>query len=149
MCARLAAAVAAVVIVALVAACDEAIAPSGSAGPSPDSFVNVPWSAISIRGLAPVPGSEPSIVFAVAHVKGSGGCNQFRGDYRYDQATGTIELANLAMTAMGCLDPKVSSVETAFAQALTQANRLDLDADGRLRLTGTGGEVVFAKMVEG
>jgi heat shock protein HslJ len=147
--ARLVALVLGLLVVCVVAACDESEAPGGSAGPAPDAFVNVPWSVISIRGQAPIPGHEPSIVFAGAHIKGSGGCNQFGGDFRYDQRTGAIELSNLAMTAMGCLDMRVGSVETAFVQALTEANRLDLDADGRLHLNGSGGEIVLAKVVEG
>ncbi len=147
--ARLLALVLGLLVVSVVAACDDAVAPGGNVGPAPEVFVNVPWSAISIRGQAPIPGHEPSIVFAGAHAKGSGGCNQFGGDYRYDQGTGTIELSNLAMTAMGCLDQRVGSVETAFVQALAQANGLGLDADGRLHLNGPGGEIVLAKVVEG
>jgi heat shock protein HslJ len=147
--ARLAALLAALVILGVAVACDDAVVPSGSLGPAPDAFLNVGWSVVSIRGQAPVPDSEPSIAFSATHVKGSGGCNQFGGNYRYDPSTGAIAFDQLAMTAMGCLDQRVGSVETAFMQALTQADHLDLDADARLHLTGAGGEIVFAKMLEG
>jgi hypothetical protein len=42
-------------------------------------------------------------------------------------------------------------VATAFIPALSRANRLDVDVDagGRLHLTGPGGEIALAKLVEG
>jgi heat shock protein HslJ len=132
----------------LVAGCDAAMAP-GSPGPAPGAFVGPSWSAISVAGHAPVPGREPSVQFAGGQFRGSGGCNQLFGNYRYDQATGAIEFRNIGMTAIGCLDGQVSTIEATFTQALGQANRLDLDADGRLHLSGAAGEIVLAKAIEG
>jgi heat shock protein HslJ len=96
-----------------------------------------------------VPGHEPSIQFAGARVRGSGGCNEFSGEYRYDEPTGAVAFDQLAMTAMGCLDGRVSAVETAFGSILAGADRLRLDADGRLHVTGPAGEIVLAKGLEG
>jgi heat shock protein HslJ len=132
-----------------VAGCDAATpAPSGSTLPT-SAFVGPDWGAIAIRGLAPVPGHEPRITFGPGSVRGTGGCNGFSGAYRYDAATGAIAFDQLAMTAMGCLQPGVGGVETAFSDALARADHLAMDADGRLHLTGAGGEVVLAKLLEG
>jgi heat shock protein HslJ len=140
------------VLAALAAAgCDEG-APAGSAGSPgpPAAAVEGPtWTAIAIGGQPPVPGHEPSIQLVGGRVRGSGGCNGFSRGYRYDERTGTIAFDNLAMTAMGCLDPRVGPIETAFSGILAGADRLALDADGRLHVTGPAGEIVLAKALEG
>ncbi len=122
-------------------------ASSGAGGPSASAFVGPNWTAITIRGQAPVPGSEPTIQFVGGNVNGSGGCNHFSGGFRYDEATGAVAFDQLAMTAMACVDQRVGAVETAFSGALAQANQLALDGDGRLHLAGPGGEIVLAKAV--
>jgi heat shock protein HslJ len=142
--------VAATVSVLLVA-CDESAppAPAASPGPPASAFIGPRWSAIAVRGEAPVPGAEPTMTFGETQVQGTGGCNQFSGTYRYDAATGTIAFGSLAMTAMGCIDNRINAIESHFAEVIGRATRLDLDADGRLHVSGPSGEVILAKMVEG
>jgi hypothetical protein len=43
----------------------------------------------------------------------------------------------------------VGPIETAFSGILAGADRLALDADGRLHVTGPAGEIVLAKALEG
>jgi heat shock protein HslJ len=139
----------AVLVAALGVACDAASPAASGVGPAASAFIGPRWTAIAIRGQAPVPGHEPAIQFADGAVRGSAGCNGFSGGYRYDQRTGAIAFDRLAMTAMGCLDPRVGQVEAAFSDVLVAADRVSLDADGRLHLTGPAGEIVLAKSVEG
>jgi heat shock protein HslJ len=148
---RLALVLVTLVLGLLVAACDDAgpAPPAGSPGPPAAAFVGPLWSTISVRGQPPVPGSEPTITFARERLQGTGGCNQLSGRYRYDEASGTIAFEDLAMTAMACVDNRTMAFESAFAQALTQATRVDRDADGRLHLSGPGGEIVLAATIEG
>jgi heat shock protein HslJ len=89
------------------------------------------------------------MTFTIDQVQGSGGCNRFGGGYRYDESSGRIAFDRLAMTAMGCVDEHRGALETVFFQAVGQADRLYLDADGRLHLTGPGGEVVLEKAAAG
>jgi putative lipoprotein len=143
-----------VLAVLTAAGCDEG-APAGSAGspgspgPPAAAIEGPTWTAIAVGGQLPVPGHEPSIQFGAGRVRGSGGCNGFSGAYRYDERTGAVAFDHLAMTAMGCLDGRVNAVETAFSGILAGANRLSLDPDGRLHVTGPSGEIVLAKALEG
>ena len=147
--------IASLVLAALVAASCDVGPPAasagspGSLGPPAAAIEGPTWTAIAVGGQLPVPGHEPSIQLDAGRVRGSGGCNGFSGGYRYDAATGAIAFDGLAMTAMGCLDPRVGLVETAFSGILVGADRLALDADGRLHVTGPAGEIVLAKALEG
>jgi heat shock protein HslJ len=144
--------IASLVLLALLAAgCDVGApaAPAGSPGPPAAAIEGPTWTAIAVGGQLPVPGHEPSIQLDAGRVRGSGGCNGFSGGYRYDARTGRIAFDGLAMTAMGCLDPRVGPIETAFSGILAGADRLALDADGRLHVTGPAGEIVLAKALEG
>ena len=147
--------IASLVLAALVAAGCDVGAPAasagspGSLGPPAAAIEGPTWTAIAVGGQRPVPGHEPSIQLSAGRVRGSGGCNGFSGGYRYDAATGAIAFDGLAMTAMGCLDPRVGAVETAFSGILAGADRLTIDADGRLHVTGPAGEIVLAKALEG
>jgi heat shock protein HslJ len=134
---------------AVVAACDPAASPPSGSGLPASAFVGPRWTAIAIGAQQPVPGHEPSIQFGSGRVQGNGGCNGFSGTFRYDEGTGAAAFDGLAMTAMGCLDPRIGIVETAFSNILSRADRIALDADGRLHLSGPAGEVVLAKDLEG
>ena len=109
----------------------------------PATLANTSWRAISIGGHPTIPGSEPTALFKVADISGSGGCNDWFADYDYDPGNGRIALRQIGMTARGCLNNAVSSEEAAFATALTSVNRASIDPAGRLVLSGPGGEIVF------
>lgn len=141
----------AIVLVATLAACDPAAPPPGdaSAAPSPAAFAGPGWSALSIRGLAVPPGLPVQVSFTADEIRGIGPCNAFGGRYRFDAASGRIAFDQMAATARGCVDENRTAIDVAFFEAISRADRLFLDPDGRLHLTGPGGEVVLAKMVEG
>ena len=146
---RLLAPIVALVLVAALAACDAADPAPPGGGSGPPTLQSTTWSVLTIAGRAPQPGVTLTISFAASTARGSGGCNQFGGSYQYESSSGRIAFKELGMTAMACVDNRTMAFESAFAQALTQATRLDRDADGRLHLSGPGGEIVLAAMIEG
>ena len=123
------------------AACGES---SLSREAHPTNLSATVWRAVAINGRPPIIGSEPTMTFAAAEVKGSAGCNSYGGRYRYDPSTGSIEFGDMAMTAMGCLEPGRGEVEALFTKALGQASSASMDPQGRLVLSGPGGEIVLA-----
>lgn len=110
----------------------------------PSTLAGTVWRVVTINGRTPVAGSEPTMAFAEALVTGSAGCNSYSGQYRYDPSTGSIAFEQAAMTAMACLEPGRMDVEAAFATAMTGATSASIDPQGRLILTGPGGEIVLA-----
>ena len=125
------------------------LAACGSAGPSdlirigrPATLVGTAWRAVTINGRAPVVGREPTVLFAAARVTGTGGCNQYGGGYAYDSASGRIQFAQLAMTAMGCEAP-INDIESAFGQALSASEGASIDETGRLVLSGPASQIVL------
>jgi heat shock protein HslJ len=133
------AAFAAVLLIALLAACSPAadVSPSPSA---PSSLAGSSWRAVSVAGASPVAGSEPTLVFAADQVSGTTGCNQYFGGYTY--ADGSITFDQVGMTMMAC-DGPIGTVEMAYTAALNGASTLTIDDGGQLLLSGTAGDVLF------
>lgn len=132
-------AVAVVFAAGLILACGMLIGDRG-----PTTLANTSWRAVSINGLAPIPGSEPTAVFKIADVTGSSGCNDWFSPYRYDRSTGRITFDQLAMTARGCSNPEAEPVEQRFSKALSSVAWASMDSNGRLVLSGPGAEILFA-----
>lgn len=119
-------------------------APAPSANAHPSVLEGKTWSVVSVAGRPPVPDSSPSVMFSATEVRGSTGCNGYGGSYRYDPATGRIEFAeNLLMTEMACPGGR-DVFESAFVAALAKATDASLDANGRLVLSGAGGQILLA-----
>jgi heat shock protein HslJ len=110
----------------------------------PTTLTGTVWRVVAVNGRPAIPGSEPTAAFAAAEVKGSAGCNSYGGRYLYDPATGAIAFRDLGMTAMACAEPARNEIETLFAQAINQAISASIDPEGRLVLSGPGGEIVLA-----
>lgn len=126
-------------LVATIAACGGSGDRAGSVAPA--SLTGTSWTAMVVAGQPVVAGHEPTVAFSSDQVKGSGGCNSFSGTYRY--RPGTIKFENLAMTAMACLDASIGVVEGRFSTALIGATTVYMDAEGRMVMNGTGGQIVF------
>ena len=109
----------------------------------PNALGGSAWRVISVNGRAPIAGSEPTAIFASTDVKGSAGCNSYGGQYAYDPSTGAIAFRNLAMTAMGCVEPGRNDFEGVFSIAISKATSASIDPEGRLVLRGPGGEIVL------
>jgi heat shock protein HslJ len=141
----------AILVALLVGACDAAVPPPGEGSPAPSAaaFAGPVWTALSIRGLAVPPGTPVQVSFTADEVNGTGPCNSFGGRYRFDTGSGRIAFDEMAATARGCVDENRTAIDVAFFGAISRADRAFLDPDGRLHLTGPGGEVILAKLVEG
>jgi heat shock protein HslJ len=135
---------AAVLILSIVAGCDDA---GGSSGPgggrAPTALAGAAWVVASVSGQAPSSGGEPTVAFTATTVSGSAGCNQYSGRYQYDPPTGRLAIGDIAMTAMACLDNRRNAFETRFGNALRQVDHAEVDAAGRLVLGGPGGVIVL------
>ena len=133
-------------LLALVAAaCSSAPAPSQPVSdPQPTALAGTSWSVVDVAGRPPVGNSHPTVIFGTTEIRGSSGCNRYGGNYRYDPATGRIDLdENLFMTEMACPDGR-DAFESAFMKVLTKATDASLDANGRLVLSGAGGQILLA-----
>ncbi len=82
------------------------------------------WNVTSIyTGTAvqsPINGTTLTAVFDATRVSGSGGCNQFSGDYSLPGPS-TIKIGRLVFTAVGCVDPAGSTQEQQYFDALALA----------------------------
>jgi heat shock protein HslJ len=130
------------ILVVAVAACSSS--PSeGTRDGHPATLAGTAWRVVSVGGRAPIAVAQPTAVFSPDRITGSGGCNTYGGRYRYDPTTGQIEMRDLGMTLMACVEAPRNDFETVFFQALNQANLVMVDAQGRMGLSGPGGVIVL------
>ena len=139
--------VAFVAILVAVAGCGVGQAPSPTPpGSTPSTLAGTSWTVKSVNGRPPVPGAVPTITFDAANVTGTGGCNHLGGRYENDAASGAFAVAELGMTAMGCLQPGVDAYESAFLQTLGGATHAGIGPDGELILDGPAGRVLLVPL---
>jgi heat shock protein HslJ len=112
----------------------------------PSTLNGTAWRAVTISDRQRVAGNEPTAVFGATNVNGSSGCNSYGGLYIYDPSTGAIALKDVAMTLMLCAEPARNVVESLFTQALNAATSASIDPEGRLVLSGPGGQVLLVPM---
>jgi heat shock protein HslJ len=110
----------------------------------PSTLTGSAWRVVSVNGRPAIAGSEPTAIFAATEVKGSAGCNSYGGQYAYDPSTGAVTFRNLAMTAMGCVEPGRNDFEGLFSIAISKATSASIDPEGRLVLSGPGGEILLS-----
>ena len=115
--------------------------PSGPAGAAPpETLAGTSWKAVAVAGRSTVAGREPSLAFDANRVSGSGGCNQFGGEYHYDG--GRLTFGEMPMTLIGCDEP-IGSLETDFLKVLGGGVTVSIDDGGRLLLEGPGGQALL------
>ncbi|MBN1855563.1 MAG: META domain-containing protein [Dehalococcoidia bacterium] len=85
---------------------------------------------------AAVPGKESTLSFTTSNVSGVAGCNSFSGTYTSD-VDGTLEVTDLGSTMMLCIDVNVRNQETAFLEALRNAETYEV-VGGDLLIEGDG-----------
>ena len=135
--------VVAAVLLALVG-CSTEPGPSGSDPVGrPAALMGTAWRVVSVGGRTPNAGAVPTATFSADRVTGSGGCNTYGGRYRYDPASGRIEMRDLGMTLMACVDAPRNDFEGVFFQTLGQVNLATVDLTGRMTLSGPGGQIVL------
>jgi putative lipoprotein len=124
------------VLVLVVTACS-----TGASGdPGGIRLEGIEWRALTIAGLPPSAKHVPTLTIAGATITGSGGCNRFSGGARIEG--GRLIVDGLAMTAMACLDDMANVREMQFVRILSSRPLIGT-RDGRLVLTGDGGELVL------
>lgn len=104
-----------------------------SAGGS--ELVGTTWVLTGIAGMPMLSmGEPPTVVFdAAGTVSGTGGCNQYSGEYSVDG--GSISIGELASTMMACTDMMAMAFEQAFVPMLPVMTGWAIE-DGVLTLTG-------------
>jgi heat shock protein HslJ len=100
------------------------------------------WAVEAINDRDLVLQPPPTIAFGGNHVTGSTGCNSFGGAYRFDPATGSLAFDDVAMTLVGCAGAR-GTVEAALVPVLTTVDAAELDAQGRLLLSGPAGHLLL------
>ena len=126
----------------VVAACDSTGSGTNTT-PEPTSAADLAgtsWTLVSIGGTPVAEGSGPSPhVRRGRQASGSTGCNSMSGTYATDGAA--LTFGPMAMTRMAC-EESLMTQETAVLEALAAVSGWEIDADGRLHLTG-GTELVL------
>jgi heat shock protein HslJ len=89
---------------------------------------------------APLEGTRLDVVFGIASVGGSSGCNSFSGTYGTNGSL--VRIGRLATTRMAC-EPAVMDQEAAFIEALEGAAFIEAGAS-RVDLTDRSGSIVVA-----
>ncbi len=100
-----------------------------------ESYATTPGTPI-----APIAGTDLSVVFRLQRIGGSSGCNTFQGPYT--QNGNLAAIGPLATTQMACPED-VMAQETAFLKALQGIGRIEPRGQ-RLELTDLSGKVVVA-----
>jgi heat shock protein HslJ len=130
-----------VVLTLLLSACGEADLTRDA---HPKTLGGSAWRVVSVNGRPAIAGSEPTAIFAATHVQGFAGCNSYGGPYTYDAATGSIAFRDIAQNLALCVEPARNDIEALFMRAISQASSASIDPEGRLVLSGPGGEIVLA-----
>jgi heat shock protein HslJ len=131
-------------LVAAVAACSSGGSASPSTDPVPVTLAGTSWKAVSVGGRSTVVDRPPTLTFEATKVSGSGGRNQFGGDYSY--ADGRITFGQLPMTLMGCDEP-IGSIESDFLKVLGGGVTVSMDDAGQLLVEGPGGQALLVPLL--
>ena len=83
--------------------------------PPAASFEGQDWVLQYYRKSTAVEGVIAAINFSEGKVSGSTGCNTFSGEYIFDgETSGDLQIINLAVTEMTCLEPEGLMDQEAF-----------------------------------
>ena len=102
------------------------------------------WTLVSYGSpeapVAALADAPATLQFTAGGAVGNGGCNQFGGDFQYDN--NSLTFGPLASTMMACA-PEVMEQEAAYLSALGTATGFSI-ADGMLQINYPEGVLVFA-----
>ena len=131
-------------LLVVIAACSSGGAASPSTDSVPSTLAGTSWKAVSVGGRSTVVDRPPTLTFDATNVSGSGGCNQFSGDYTY--ADGRITFGELPMTLIGCDEP-IGSLESEFLEVLGGGVTVTMDDAGQLLIEGPGGQALLVPLL--
>lgn len=117
--------------------------PGGSAA----AFEGQTWELQYYRKTTAVEGANAAITFSDGVVSGSTGCNFFSGEYTSSgEASGEMQITNLAVTEMACLEPEgLMDQEAFFLETLNGTCRFEYSSD-RLMIYQSGHEALTFKL---
>ena len=116
---------------------------------SAETLDSTEWVLVSLNGHRLVAGSNITLNFAEGKAAGSSGCNSYGGQYTAT-GEGSLQIPELAVTAMACLAPEgVMEQEAVYVKALSSAAAYRV-VDNRLEIDDASGEtiLVFERKVE-
>jgi heat shock protein HslJ len=99
------------------------------------------WTLQTLNGVPLLAGSAINATFAEGKITGYSGCNSYGGAYTVKG--GGLELGEIAMTLMACLEDGVMEQEQAYMEALSNVAKFRLDND-RLELLDESGATLLA-----
>lgn len=108
------------------------------------------WRAVSVAGLTPIPGNEPTLRFESGRLQGQGGCHGYVTEDGVTVEDGRLTVPRFLVPASQCLtmvdgrfveDPTVP-VEGAFFGVLGSAEWIAFRGD-QLVISGPNGEIVL------
>ena len=93
------------------------------------------WNCTSIAGLGKPEAATPTLQFSVAdkNATGNGGCNAWFATFQADD-NGAIKFGGIGATKMACNDDR-AQIESAFFNALREADSYKFEPGGRLKLS--------------
>jgi len=123
----------------ILTACD--VRDAGGSAASPDGE----WALLTLNGAPLLAGSAINATFDEEKITGYSGCNSYGGAYTVKGDA--LQLGEIAMTQMACLEDGVMDQERAYMEALSNVTKFRLDND-RLELLDASGAalLVYARM---
>ncbi|HOT90911.1 MAG TPA: META domain-containing protein [Anaerolineae bacterium] len=94
------------------------------------------WTLLTLNNAPLLAGSTINVRFEDDKITGYSGCNSYGGTYTAKNTT--LQLGEIAVTLMACLDDGVMMQEQAYLKALSSVARFRLDGD-RLELLDASG----------
>src|SRR5262245_24976892 len=138
------------ILAVVLAACNASASPSpaasaaasgGGAGAAAPELVGTAWALGDLPGQV-LNDVRPTIAFSGdGTVSGSGGCNDFSGNYTVDGSK--LTFGPLASTQKACGDA-VDNLEQAYLAALQATQSYEITSDAKLKLTAGATTLTFA-----
>jgi heat shock protein HslJ len=95
------------------------------------------WILVGLGDEAPIEGVEITLEFSEGQLGGNSGCNSYAASFQ--SAAGTIEMSEITMTLMACLDPEgIMEQEQLYLEYLGKAQTYSMDGD-QLAITTSDG----------
>lgn len=98
------------------------------------------WTLLTLNGAPLLAGSTINVAFAEGKITGYSGCNSYGGAYTVKGDT--LQLGEIAMTLMACVEDGVMDQEQAYMKALSNVAEFRLNHD-RLELSDTSGAALL------
>lgn len=99
------------------------------------------WVVTHIDGAATLASTQPTMTFTDGTVAGLASCNRYVADFT--QSGGSIDLGEVAVTAMACADEAVNAQEAAFTGALGRVSQVRGSIEAA-ELVDSGGTAVLS-----